>query len=143
MMVRTDRLRAQHEDLRNLVAKLLGIINGGKLADSAKTARDLLSELAGKLLVHLAMEDKTFYPSVIDHDARSVRLLAKRFSREMGRLRDDFKAFERRWATATFIAEEPARFAEDANGSLANLTRRIEQEDQLLYPLVEKSPDEV
>ena len=136
-MIRTGRLRAQHAELRIVVAKLLGIINSEIVADSAKQARTLLSELAGKLLVHLAMEDQTFYPLVVKHEAKSVRLLAERFLREMGGLRENFKAFERRWATATSITDEPNRFAEDANGALAGLTRRIEQEDHLLYPLVE------
>ena len=66
-MIRTGRLRAQHAELRIVVAKLLGIINSEIVADSAKQARALLSELAGKLLVHLAMEWSSMHIQPASH----------------------------------------------------------------------------
>ena len=83
-MAASDSFRKQHSDLLALAAQLSDSLDPGKLARDATPARMLLSTLAGKLKVHLAMEDKSLYPRLMEDSDPKVAATTRRFADEMG-----------------------------------------------------------
>ncbi len=137
-MAATQRYRAQHAELLTLADQITALIGDGDLAVSAAAVRSLVSVLAGKLSIHLAMEDKRLYPSLMAHNDPDVRALATRYAEEMGSLADDFTQFNRRWLTATQIEKASTEFIADATQIVAAMRTRIEKENDGLYKLVDQ-----
>lgn len=136
-MAATQRYRAQHTELLTLADQIMTLIGAGDIAGRASNVRGLLSVLAGKLSIHLAMEDKTLYPNLMLHHDPDIRAMATRYSQEMGSLAEDFTQFNRRWLTAVDIEKSPTEFVAEAAQMFAALRTRIEKENQELYRLVD------
>lgn len=136
-MAATQRYRAQHAELVALTNQITALWNDGNFGSSATEVRNLVSDLAGKLSIHLAMEDKRLYPILMAHADPDVRALAGRYSDEMGTLADDFAQFNRRWLTAGLIEKAPKEFIADAKRVLAALAMRIEKENGELFKLLD------
>ncbi len=136
-MAATQRYRTQHTELLALTDQILTLIAAGDIVGRVASVRALLSALAGKLSIHLAMEDKTLYPNLMLHHDPDIRALAARYSDEMGSLAEDFTQFNRRWLTAAHIEKSPTEFVTEATRIFAALSSRIEKEDQGLYRLVD------
>ena len=136
-MVRTQSYRDQHEHLLALAGKLGGLLAKPDEAFPAPEARHLLSEIAGKLNVHLAMEDKHLYPSLLIHADATVQSTAKRFIDEMGGIATVFKAYLADWPTPMAISQNPTKFRASTQGILQALGTRIQKENAELYALVD------
>jgi hypothetical protein len=134
-MSRTEAFRAQHQRILEVADEL------GRRVDQASSRapelRRLLAQLAGKLSVHLAMEDETLYPRLLAHAEARVSSLARLYVDEMGGLAESFRRYVDRWPTPAAIAARPAIFADDTRGVLEALRTRIAREDRELYPLVD------
>ena len=137
-MGRTDDLRTKHQELLNIAAQISGELDAGKLSEGAKQARSLLSTLAGKLGIHLAVEDKNLYPELLNHKDENVRATAKRFIDEMGDIAEAFKNYVDKWPHSKAIQDNPQDFITETKGIFDALSTRISKEDNELYSLVDK-----
>ena len=140
-MTATQRYRAQHAELVALVSQISALLEDADLSNQAADVRNLVSSLVGKLSIHLAMEDKIFYPKLMSHGNPDVRALSKRYCEEMGSLADDFTKFNQRWLTAALIEKDPANFVAEVALILKALQTRIEKENNELYKLVDNLDD--
>ncbi len=73
----TKRYRDQHDDLLILVNELSAQLNMDTISISTKEVRTQLARLFGKNSVHLAMEDKSLYPRLLEHADGKIKSLAK------------------------------------------------------------------
>lgn len=133
-MVRTARFRRQHDEIMTIVQNISSLLTDD-LKEDARKVPPLLSTLAGKLTVHLAMEDNALYPSLLKDD--KLRPLAERFMAEMGGISATFKEYVRKWPDAGAIEGQTADFIQETQRVFAILKERIIREDQELYPLVD------
>jgi hemerythrin-like domain-containing protein len=135
-MAYTDNFRRQHQDLLamagDIVAKLKAEPN------DARGLRNQLSALAGKLTVHLAMEDKALYPRLVQADVENSRSLANAFQKEMGGVAGTFADYNQKWQMNA-IAADPAGFARETHAVFATIGRRIARENNELYPLADRA----
>lgn len=136
-MLRTQNYRDQHEQLLGLAGELGGLLSSPDNAFPATQARHILSEIAGRLTVHLAMEDKHLYPNLLQHTDTAVRQTAERFVNEMGGIATVFKTYLANWPSADAVARNPAGFRSATQGILKALGGRIQQENTVLYPLMD------
>jgi hemerythrin-like domain-containing protein len=136
-MAATDSFREQHNELPAVAGEIGKTLDPAQRAKDATQARMLLSSLAGKLKVHLAMEDKTLYPRLMQDPDPKLSGLAKRFADEMGGIAEIFGGYMERWPSAEAIQEAPRRFVADTRKLFAALATRIEREDNQLYPLLD------
>lgn len=134
----TDNLRKHHKELLDTTSKLSILLQVDRLRNDAANARGLLSMLAGKLAVHLVMEDKSLYPHFLTHKDERIRSLAHQYINEMGMVRESFEAYSKRWSTSAKIQDNPEDFIKETKGILNILLKRIEKEDYELYPLFER-----
>jgi hemerythrin-like domain-containing protein len=138
-MASTDRFVVQHEDLLKIAGQMAALFNAGDLEKDASTMRSLLSMLAGKLKIHLALEDEHLYPKLLQHSDAQVRETAKFFVHEMGGIADAFTQYMEKWPTPSSIQANPQSFIDDTSGIFKVLGERIEKENSKLYPLVENA----
>lgn len=134
---RTDKFRGQHDHLLKLAVELGELSSSIASLEDAQQARAVLSNLGGKLLVHLAMEDKSLYPQLLASGQSEVVSLTKQFMDEMGGLAEAFEAYNKRWAGAATILEQSDTFQTETAGIVAALGTRIDKENNQLYPMAD------
>jgi iron-sulfur cluster repair protein YtfE (RIC family) len=137
-MAMTDKYRDQHQELLGVVGEIQKLLNPGTLAAHSDAARKALSTLAGKLNIHLAMEDSVLYPSLLKHKDPSVQAKAKQFMDEMGGIKQAFGAYLAKWPTASSIQQNPADFVKETQALFQVLGKRIQAEDSDLYALADR-----
>jgi hypothetical protein len=137
-MSQIDRYRQQHAEIMRLATELGKQLVPTKLALDAAGARKILSELSGKIIVHLAAEDTVLYPQLLKSKDSSTQALAKRFADEMGALAQTFKAYAVRWGVEKEIQSKPDAFANETRAIIKALSDRIRRENSELYPLAER-----
>jgi len=128
--------REQHEHLLTAVRELASLLEAEALRRSGKEARAALARLSGRLHVHLAMEDESLYPALLEHVKPAVRETARRFQVEMGGLRRELDGHLTRWPAALALEGRPEQFVAETRTVLAALEARIGREDRELFPLL-------
>jgi len=136
---RTDLYRDQHRELLQVAQALAALLDREQLRQGGGEARRLLRHLAGKLTVHLGMEDRSLYPELLRSRDLRLREQARRFQADLGGLRLDAQAFFHRWLGTEAIAADPGAFAAAARPFLHALATRISVEDAELYPLADEA----
>jgi len=137
MGTNTRNFRRQHEELLQIASRISSRLIAESLAGNAGEVRDLQSQLAGKLNVHLAMEDEYLYPELLKHEDESIRSLAKRFVDEMGGIKKVFTQYMNKWPSAHTIQEKPSEYIEETRALFKALEKRIRVEDSELYSTVD------
>lgn len=128
-----NELRRQHQELAVIVDQLLEAVRDKGTQQSVGAVR---WHLARQLMSHLALEDRIFYPAMQRMADEGARATAARLQAEMGTLGQSFSAYMHRWNDDQ-VAREWAKFCADTREIIGALKRRMEQEERLLYPLVE------
>lgn len=125
-------LQKQHREILTLLAGLEELVRRGSKPFEVLMK---LGELSGKVKVHLAQEDQVLYPALLRHKDPGIRETAQKFVQEMGGLAEAFGKFKTRYSSLDGLKENPAQFAAELNKIAAALKKRIQAEDQELYPL--------
>lgn len=134
-----DTFTIQHKELLELAGQLRDSLLAQQLQKDAFMARSILSQIAGKLSVHLAMEDKHLYPALLKSDDERVRIMARQFVDEMGGLANTFKTYKEKWPNPISISKDPQSFITETTQIIKALGARIQKEDSQLYPLYKQT----
>ncbi len=137
-MADTDLFREQHKRILKVADRLRARLEPHFLAGDAMETRLVVSELAGLLNVHLAMEDDSLYPSLRAHQDEVIRELAARYAEEMGGFSESFGEYVKKWTYSHLIQQDPQTFITETNEIMRALADRIAREDRELYPLVDQ-----
>lgn len=129
----TDKFRSQHNEILLAAGEITKKLD---TATDAMVLRKLLSNLAGKINFHLAMEDKALYPRLMERKNSSTNLLASKFMQEMGGLGQVFAEYNSKWQ-ASAIRSDPAGFSTETRKVFSALANRIARENSELYPLAD------
>lgn len=135
-MSSTVRFREQHVEILRLAADLQGVPEQ-QLRENAGPARKILSNLLGKLTLHLAVEDRSVYPQLQRSPNAAVASMAKRFEKEMGHIAGNVQAWSKSWPTAAVIQAEPRRFITETADIVTALKKRMQRENLELYAAVD------
>lgn len=136
-MSRTTKFREQHVELLALAKEIAPLLNSAGMERDAEKVRHLLSQLAGKLNIHLAMEDNSLYPELLRHANPEIQSKAKAFVDEMGGIKKAFGEYLAKYPSAPAIQASAEGFAKDTQALFAVLGKRIEAEDSVLYPMLD------
>jgi len=132
----TKNLLRQHQDMLDLAAKICAYQGQQQVKENATTISMLLSELAGKLKMHLTVEDQFVYPKLAQNSDVKVQKISHDFANEMGDLGAIFGDYKTRYLGATKITNHADIFLTDTKNVFAALTKRMDKENRLLYPLL-------
>ncbi len=130
-----DNLSKQHRQLARVGSEMFGWLEAGKLrAAGGAEAHRCLATLTGILRVHLSMEDRSFYPGLLDHRDPELRALAAQLLDERRRSELRYERYRERWPSATAIAAAPEAFIDDTREVLGLLWQRMHDEDDRFHP---------
>ncbi len=132
-----DLYRHQHGEIMRAAVELEKQLIPAKLAETSFETWKVLSDLGGKITVHLKDEDRWLYRELSATGDATVKATAVRFADEMGSIAQVFKTYEARWTAVNAIKNDPETFVTETRGILKVLTDRIRREHQELYPLAE------
>lgn len=136
-MSKTESFRAQHKEIGTLVLQIEKDLtpDGLRVPGKAEEVRSILSALAGKLSIHLAMEDKALYPQMLSSNNDAAKKMAESYMQEMGALAGAFKDYVAKWSNGTVIRENAETFCTQTKEVFTLLKKRVEREEANLYPL--------
>ena len=134
----TSNFIQQHEDMLRIAKEMSKLLDPNILGKDAQPVRSLLSKLSAKLKIHLASEDKSLYPELLNHKDANVKTTARKFVDEMGGISAVFVKYTEKWVSADAIQKNPNDFIKETEGLFSALANRIEKENKELYPLVDK-----
>jgi iron-sulfur cluster repair protein YtfE (RIC family) len=89
-MTNTANLERQHQDFFDLISKIAIHKSEQQVKDNASTISLLLSQLSGKLKIHIISEDKFLYPSLKNSTNPTIKTTSQAFYAEMGGLSQVF-----------------------------------------------------
>jgi len=108
-----------------------------KLKEDGAPMRSLLSELLGKLKIHLAVEDKALYPQLKKCGNHEVVAISIQYQTDMGGIAEFVAKYSKNWASGMAISENPQAFIDETNQLLSALSTRINKENNYLYKLAD------
>jgi hypothetical protein len=130
-----ENLTRQHRELIKVATEIFGWLDAAKLArQGAAAPLRALSSLTGLLHVHLAMEDRSLYPRLLQHPDLQLRQLSQRFLDERGSIAERYESYRARWSAAAAIEAAPEAFVEETQAILGLLWNRMKLEDDVLHP---------
>lgn len=132
----TNNLLRQHQEMLDLAAKICAYQSQLAVTENASTISLLLSQLAGKLKIHLMVEDQFVYPKLAIHSDVQIQKASQDFATEMGDLGAAFGEYKTKYLGVRKIADNAELFIEDTKNIFAALTKRMDKENRLLYPLL-------
>ncbi|MEM8726526.1 MAG: hemerythrin domain-containing protein [Pseudomonadota bacterium] len=136
-MSRTQILRRQHQTLDQLATQLEHSMEQIKTHDDAMRCARQLAKMTGILQFHLAAEDHSLYPRMQASSDPTTARTARSFAQEMGGLATAYAEFADKWRTGNAILSDPEGFRTEAQLIFSALSKRIERENEELYPLAE------
>lgn len=110
-----------------------------KRRDDAERARALILDIDHLLRGHLAREDADLYPAMMGAADPRTRALGTSAAGEMGGLLGVWTDYRDHWTVATILGGT-RRFAAVTGGVIGALSLRIEMENDVLYPAMDR-PD--
>lgn len=127
--------RGRQEELLQMIDDLQAILSPEllRIRPNARTAYELLCDLADKVKQHLAEEDKGLYPSLLIHEDPKVKSIAWGFISGEKPLRKTFDDYHRKWLKhCDFNFTD--QFIEETREVFDMLQYRIERENHVLFP---------
>jgi hypothetical protein len=136
----TLSLRAEHGVILRLVSQLGGRSRDVKSREDADHARLLIGVIDLLLNDHLAHEDAELYPALSHAPDPETRALGASASEEMGGLAGAWINYRDHWTRETILAHA-RRFGAATDGFIRALSLRIEMENDILYPAMDRLSD--
>jgi len=133
----TQALRREHEAVLRLVSRLGGLAHGLRTRDDAEGARALILDIDLLLHDHLAREDACLYPALSAAADEATRVLGAASSTEMGGLIGAWAGYHGHWTVPVMLGDRQ-RFARVTADIIGALSLRIEMENDILYPALDR-----
>ena len=133
----TQALRNEHSVVLILVSRLGGLSHRVRVKDDAEGARAVILDIDALLHNHLAREDALLYPALRAAPDDATRTLGEACSTEMGGLIGAWASYRSRWTVAAILSDTQ-RFASVTADIIGALSLRIEMENDILYPALDR-----
>lgn len=132
-MLYLETLKRQHEEIAEIISDIKSDIDQKDIAKEALEISSKISNLAGKLKVHLNTEDQYMYPQLLKSSNSEVQTTAQAYIDEMGTISTVFMEYKDRFNTRTKITNEIDLFVSESKRIFSLLQQRIAKEDSNLY----------
>ena len=93
-------------------------------------------QFAGKIKIHLSMEDKYLYPELQKRGSEQARKMAIAFQGEMGGLADAFFEYKNQYNTAPKVLQNLGKLQSDRLNIFGKIEKRTQKEEKELYKLI-------
>lgn len=128
-MLNSQKYRDQHDKILIQVKEIDTQVATKKVAGLSR----ILGTLAGSVKMHLAMEDNSLYPRLINGSDKEIAKLAVQFQKEMGGIAQVFVAFIEKYNVDQKIESQFEDFKKEFETLKKVLGERIQKENNQLY----------
>lgn len=128
----------QHETVLSEITSIKALMNSNNFDKDTRAIALHISTLAGRIKVHLSLEDKYLYPSLQEHGSEKVVKIAEEYQKEMGDLANRFTTYKNTYNTGSKILQNLSTFEFDTKGIFQAIEKRIEREEKELYHFIEE-----
>ncbi|WP_024832277.1 hemerythrin domain-containing protein [Ruminiclostridium josui] len=136
-MIYLETLKRQHEEIAEILSDIKFHILHKDIAKEALEISSKISNLAGKLKVHLNTEDQYMYPQLLKSSNSEIRKTAQAYIDEMGTISTQFMAYKDRFNTRSKITNDIDLFVSESKKIFDILEQRIAKENSNLYQEIE------
>lgn len=133
----TANFRRQHDDARARISDIEMSL-ACPAFDSEHVSHQLM-KLGGLLQIHFAMEDRSLYPAMLGSKNADAARTASAYQHEMGGISPTLSSFVGRWRVPAAIRSDVEAFKAECSVVLPALRERMDREDQVLYPLADRT----
>jgi iron-sulfur cluster repair protein YtfE (RIC family) len=137
-MKNLDQLKRQHIEIFEVLKETKELIRDGNYEENSQVIAKNISNLAGKLQMHLLNEDRFLYPSFLKSENKDLKSKAEAYTSEMGGLSDKYKEFKTKFNTKNKILADINLFKSESRNVFMAIEKRINKEDNDLYKIAEK-----
>lgn len=123
----------QHKTIDSEITTIKSLINTNDLQQNAGDIALHISTLAGKIKIHLSMEDNYLYPGLQKSDDERVKKLVEDYQKEMGDLSEKFVIFKEKYNTKPKIGQNLSTLKQETTNILLAIEKRIQREEKELY----------
>lgn len=113
--------KRQHREIRDLIGTLTPLLDHEPLTRDPAKVRYILSTLAGKLMIHFAMEDHFLYPALKEKNDQRLQSLGDKFFAKTGDLMIVFQNYSQKWINPVLIQRKPGLFHSRVKGYFPSL----------------------
>lgn len=131
-----QNLKRQHGDLVDLAQEIAQSARSNT-AFQDKDFSKTLSFLEGKLKIHLTMEDTHLYPVLLKRDDPEICSKVAEYQKEMIGLYDIFHTFAMKVRGTDIDGHDDGALHGELAGIVERLQKRIEFEEEVIFPLLE------
>ena len=135
-----DKCKEEHREITSTISDLRAMLTPEQLRikPNAKASHQLLCDLFDKIIGHLHVEDEDVYPDLLVHEDPKIKSMAWGFLSGERSLRSMVGNYHRKWLKDCDF-EFGTGFLEDTNEILDLVVDRIDREEKVLFPRLEKS----
>lgn len=126
----------QHQKIRQEIAVLEALVAKKNVANNASEIVATINSLAGKLKVHLSIEDKYLYPELRKKADAAIPKVVEESICEISGLAAEFTSYKNQFNTKTKLIENEAEFAASTNKITAAITKRMAKEETGIYTYI-------
>lgn len=126
----------QHKTVEAEIAIIKSLMNTDDILQNIEEIALHVSTLAGKIKIHLSMEDKYLYPNLQKSDDEQVKKLAEEYQKEMGDLSEKFAAYKDKYNTRPKILQNLSTLKQETTNILLAIEKRIQREEKELYKFI-------
>jgi hemerythrin superfamily protein len=133
-------LKEQHGKLRERVLALQTLLRSDATKNKAnqQLADTMLREFLVEVRDHLKLEDHDLYPELLVHEDPMVKQTAWGFIRGESPLRKEIEQYAKKWLKGDELTITDS-FLQDTNEVFEALFKRMDSEEQVLFPRLESS----
>ena len=126
----------QHESIKEEMNAIKKLTASSNIADHARDIALHISTLAGRIKIHLSMEDKYLYPGLKERGSEQIKNMATAYQKEMGGLADVFVIYKDQYNTAPKIQQNLKNLKSDTDKVFSEIEKRINKEESELYKFI-------
>lgn len=136
-MIPIEKLKTQHHDICELAEVLLALMHDESARETGVT-RELFARLAKDVKEHFELEERTLYAELMNHSDKEIKNTTWRFLGGAPHLKKYFSDYVRNCCLWEEGEKDCEAFVKETDEVFALLKERIQVENKLFYPLVEK-----
>lgn len=126
----------QHDTITDEIQFIQSNISTDLTGELAYELARHINILAGKLNIHLSMEDKYLYPSLLSKED-TINLSIEDYVKEMGGLAKEFSEFKDNYNTKQKLLLNKDSFHKAAGNIMNKILVRIKKEENTIYKLID------
>ena len=123
----------QHQALITEITTIKSLMSANDVQQHAGDIALHISTLAGKIKIHLSMEDKYLYPGLQESEDKHVRKIADDYQKEMGDLAEKFVNYKDKYNTKPKILQNLEIIKQETTQIFQAIEKRVEREEKELY----------